>query len=317
MSSEKKGYNFIYMPKRGESKSIHLSSVWLFLSILVFVSFVFFGFKAVNQYQYYKAEYAKISGLSLEATELLQQEELEAIEKELPPIYAIQDKNKEKMEHIFQEDIKNRNELSLNELNLDPKSYLSDVNRYAGYFNNLTSFNLQKAIDLEQRLVSQKERLDTIIASNEVLSLASEDFLEQWEKTPQGFPLPGAIDPGFGYRIHPVWGIPDWHTGVDISGYYGQDVKATASGRVVQSTFSGGYGNVVVVYHRDGIRTLYAHNSKNLVYEGEYVASGQVIAKAGKTGIATCVHTHYEVQYGKKAIDPEKFNNLVKQNAPK
>ncbi len=198
-------------------------------------------------------------------------------------------------------------------MNLDPEAYLSDINRYAGYFNNVISFNLQTAVDIEEHSIDQKEILDTIITSNEVLTLASKDYLEQWDKTPQGFPLPGAIDPCFGYRIHPVWGTPDWHTGVDISGYYGQDVKATASGRVVKSGYSGGYGNVVIIYHRDGIRTLYAHNSKNIVHEGEYISKGQVIAKAGRTGVATCVHTHYEVQYRNKAIDPEKFNNFNKK----
>ncbi|MDD4028783.1 MAG: M23 family metallopeptidase [Caldisericia bacterium] len=317
MNIEKRGFNFIYLPSRGNSKSFFISSIWVFLALVVFLVFLFASFRLVHRYNYYKTEFVKIAGLSLEETEQLQQEELDSIEKELKVIYEIQEKNLEKMKHIANSDSKNRTNLKLASINLNPDDYLSDITRYTGYFNNLTTMNLQTALTIEKDLIDQKEKLDQIITNNEILSLASEEFLLQWEKTPLGFPLKGPIDPGYGYRIHPVWGTPDWHTGVDISGYYGQDVVATAAGRVIKSTLMGGYGNTVIVYHRDGISTLYAHNSKNLVHEGEYVKRGQVIAKAGSTGTATCVHVHYEVRYGAETVDPERFNSLVNKHVPR
>ena len=317
MNIEKHGFNFIYLPSRGNSKNFFVSSIWVFLALIVLLVFLFVSFRLVQRYNFYKTEFVKISGLSLEETELLQQEELDEIEKELEVIHEIQQKNLEKMQHIANADSKNRTSLKLASINLNPDDYLSDITRYSGYFNNLASINLQTALTIEENLINQKEKLDQIITNNEILSLAADEFLLQWEKTPLGFPLPGSIDPGFGYRIHPVWGTPDWHTGVDISGYYGQDVVATAAGRVIKSSYGYGYGNFIIIYHRDGISTLYAHNSKNMVHEGEYVKRGQVIAKAGKTGTATCVHVHYEVRYGSDAIDPEQFNSLVKKHVPR
>lgn len=316
MSSEKKGFNFIYLPSRGDTKHFFVSSVWLFLGLVVIAFFGFFSIRVINNYQFYKSEYVKISGLSLEETEKMQLEELTTIENELEVIYAVQEKNIEKMTHISNADSQNRESLKLASLDLNPDDLLSDITKYQGYFNN-SNLSLQAALSLEEKIFTQTEQFDQIITNNEVLSLASANFLEQWEKTPLGYPLPGIIDPGFGYRIHPVWHTPDWHTGVDITGYYGQPIKATAKGKVIKSEYSGGYGNCVIIYHRDGISTLYAHNSENLVHEGDIVERGQIIAKAGKTGTATCVHTHYEVRVGSEQVDPEKFNSLVGKYVPK
>lgn len=98
------------------------------------------------------------------------------------------------------------------------------------------------------------------------------------------------------------------HAGLDISAPAGSPVYSARQGTVLYSgnKFSG-YGNVVMIDHGDGFVTVYAHNAKNLVGQGERVARGQVIAHVGATGNATGSHCHFEIRQGQLAIDPGQY----------
>jgi lipoprotein NlpD len=95
------------------------------------------------------------------------------------------------------------------------------------------------------------------------------------------------------------------HDGVDISAPAGSAVLAADDGRV---TYSGntvrGYGNMIVIKHAGNLATVYAHNRKNLVKEGDLVRRGQQIAEVGESGRATGYHCHFEVRVGKQAVNP-------------
>lgn len=98
-----------------------------------------------------------------------------------------------------------------------------------------------------------------------------------------------------------------WHPGLDIGILRSLDVTAAADGVVTQVGFVQGYegyGNVVLVRHRAGYATLYAHLSQALVRVGERVSQGQSIAVAGCTGWCTGTHLHFEVRSRGRAIDP-------------
>lgn len=98
------------------------------------------------------------------------------------------------------------------------------------------------------------------------------------------------------------------HAGLDISAPQGSPVYAARDGSVVYSGHKfRGYGNVVMIDHGDGFVTLYAHNEKNLVQEGDRVARGQVIARVGATGNATGCHCHFEIRQGQIALDPDQY----------
>jgi len=98
------------------------------------------------------------------------------------------------------------------------------------------------------------------------------------------------------------------HAGVDIVGRPGQAVLATRRGTIVYSSDDmRGYGKTVIIDHGDGIRTLYAHNSKLLVRVGEKVRAGQTIARIGKTGNASTEHCHFEVRRETTPIDPLRY----------
>jgi murein DD-endopeptidase MepM/ murein hydrolase activator NlpD len=108
-------------------------------------------------------------------------------------------------------------------------------------------------------------------------------------------PVSGNIVSRFGTRRHPIFGRMMFHSGIDIKASYGAKVKAAMSGKVIYSGWSLSYGKLIVIRHRNGYTTKYAHNSRNLVRVGEYVRKGQVIALVGKTGVATGCHLHFEI----------------------
>ena len=86
------------------------------------------------------------------------------------------------------------------------------------------------------------------------------------------------------------------HRGVDLSAPKGSDIYAALDGRVVACGRHKEYGNFVAVDHGNGVMTLYAHNNRNLVADGDLVRRGQKIAEVGRTGNATGPHLHFELR---------------------
>jgi murein DD-endopeptidase MepM/ murein hydrolase activator NlpD len=114
------------------------------------------------------------------------------------------------------------------------------------------------------------------------------------------WPARGVFTSGYGWR----WGR--MHRGIDIAGPVGTPIFAAAEGEVVTAGWnSGGYGNLVKLRHPDGSLTLYAHNQRLLVRNGQKVEQGQRIAEMGSTGRSTGPHLHFEIHpNGKGAINP-------------
>jgi murein DD-endopeptidase MepM/ murein hydrolase activator NlpD len=107
-------------------------------------------------------------------------------------------------------------------------------------------------------------------------------------------------------RLHPIFKTVRPHRGVDYGAPVGTPVQATGDGRVVFAGQQGGYGNVVILDHGRGNRTLYAHLSRFAAQlrVGQAVSQGQVIAYVGATGWATGPHLHYEFQVNGQTKDP-------------
>lgn len=122
-------------------------------------------------------------------------------------------------------------------------------------------------------------------------------------------PVNGRMSSGFGWRRNPMGGSgSEMHNGVDISAPSGTPIRATGGGQVVFAGWdSGGYGNKVIIDHGMGIRTLYAHNSSNLVRQGQLVSRGETIARVGSTGRSTGPHVHYEVIVNGAPVNPTNF----------
>jgi hypothetical protein len=116
-------------------------------------------------------------------------------------------------------------------------------------------------------------------------------------------PVPGPIGDRFGW-------IPPgrWHTGLDFPEPSGTPIHAGGVGVVSFAGFNtGGYGNLVVITHRLGFESWYAHQSAIAASVGQRVAGGQTIGYVGSTGRSTGPHLHFEVRHFGTPIDPTPY----------
>lgn len=95
------------------------------------------------------------------------------------------------------------------------------------------------------------------------------------------------------------------HTGVDLPLQMGKPVYAAFSGKVRVAKRSGGYGNLVILRHSNGLETYYGHLSKINVQEDQWVDAGQIIGLGGSTGHSTGPHLHFETRYKGYCFDPQ------------
>lgn len=99
------------------------------------------------------------------------------------------------------------------------------------------------------------------------------------------------------------WG----HPGVDLLADYGTPILACRSGTVTMAGWNGGYGYAVVIYHGDGMETLYGHQSQISVSVGDHVNASQQIGLVGSTGQSTGNHVHFEVHLSDQRTDPAPY----------
>ena len=95
------------------------------------------------------------------------------------------------------------------------------------------------------------------------------------------------------------------HQGVDLPLKTGDPIYATFTGKVRMSKYLGGFGNLIVIRHENGIETFYGHLSKRYVEVGDWVNAGDVIGLGGSSGRSTGPHLHFETRYKGFAFDPQ------------
>jgi murein DD-endopeptidase MepM/ murein hydrolase activator NlpD len=109
---------------------------------------------------------------------------------------------------------------------------------------------------------------------------------------------------GFGMREHPILQTMRAHMGVDYAAPVGTPVIAVADGVVAESSFQGGYGNMVVIQHNANQSTAYAHLSRMNVRKGQAIKQGDVVGAVGSTGLSTGPHLHFEFRINGRHVDP-------------
>jgi murein DD-endopeptidase MepM/ murein hydrolase activator NlpD len=154
---------------------------------------------------------------------------------------------------------------------------------------------LDKAADhLEREVRRINDRL-----RSDILRLAS---------IPRGLPVNGYVTDGFGMRRNPFSGEGrEVHEGLDIAVDFGTPVTATADGLVIYAAPHAGYGNLVIVYHSNGITTRYGHLSRISVEAGQRVRRSDQVGNAGSTGRSTGPHVHYEIRENDQSVDPLRY----------
>ena len=122
--------------------------------------------------------------------------------------------------------------------------------------------------------------------------------------TPSIWPAHGWLTGTFGGRSDPFTGEPGYHQGLDIATEKGQPVYATADGTVESASYTGDYGNLIVIRHGFGLATRYGHLSAFAQKVGHEVKRGDIIGYVGSTGRSTGAHLHYEILANGKLINP-------------
>jgi murein DD-endopeptidase MepM/ murein hydrolase activator NlpD len=170
---------------------------------------------------------------------------------------------------------------------------------------------LQETDDL-QRLSSYLESARDPIRELGILLDSQSALLTE---IPSVWPIKGGIghiSMFFGQNENPFTGQYYIHKGIDISTYRsGDPIVAAADGQVVTIDFDAeGFGNYVIIKHKHGYYTRYAHLQKSTVKIGQRVQQGGVIGYIGNTGLSTGPHLHYEVHVGSDVVDPYKYINI-------
>ncbi len=155
-----------------------------------------------------------------------------------------------------------------------------------------TTFGILRDLlgSIETRLSSVR----TQIESQQVLARA----------TPSTWPVAGWLSSAYGPRKDPFTGLPDFHSGLDISAERGKPVRATADATVESVGYAGNYGNAVLLNHGFGIGTRFGHLSGFAVRVGQKVKRNDVIGYVGATGRATAPHLHYEILINGQTMNP-------------
>jgi murein DD-endopeptidase MepM/ murein hydrolase activator NlpD len=155
---------------------------------------------------------------------------------------------------------------------------------------------------LEKRIAQRQQKLEYL---NSVMT--ERHSLDEFKVS--GRPIDGGyISSDFGRRLDPFTGKIAVHQGIDFNtGHVGEDVFAVAAGVVNFAGIQDGYGEVVQIDHGNGFETLYAHDQKLLVKEGDVVKKGQIIALSGNTGRSTGPHVHFEVHKNGRVVDPSSY----------
>jgi murein DD-endopeptidase MepM/ murein hydrolase activator NlpD len=190
--------------------------------------------------------------------------------------------------------------------------------RKAG-FGGVNKYSKLESFDNSELVIKTAEKLDILSKQAYIQSKSYDDVLKMAlnkEKLVASMP---AIMPvsnkslkstasGWGFRIHPIYKIKQFHYGMDFTAAIGTKVYSTGDGVVkdVQS-IGGGYGRWILIDHGFGYETLYGHLNAFNVKIGEQVKRGQVIGFVGNSGTSTGPHVHYEVHKNGEPVNPQYY----------
>lgn len=132
---------------------------------------------------------------------------------------------------------------------------------------------------------------------------------------PALWPVVGEITSRFGERLDPFRGEGAFHSGIDIASHFGDPVRATADGVVIEAGRHEGYGRLVVIDHGFGVSTWYGHLSGYNAEVGMAVKRGDVIGYEGDSGRSTGAHLHYEVRINNTPVNPWRYLRNISPSA--
>ena len=188
------------------------------------------------------------------------------------------------------------------------KAYSADLKKISAH-NNITSNKIRvgQIIFIPDALPPAKEKEGGEEPAEKVCNKSAKSFAG--DRVKFLWPLNGRVTSAFGSRISPISNLRSFHCGIDIAASEGTPVRASLEGEVIFSGWKDGYGWVVILRHRNGYISVYAHNQRNLVSEGDYIKAGSLIALSGNSGAVTGPHLHFELRKYLTPLNPLRFLN--------
>jgi murein DD-endopeptidase MepM/ murein hydrolase activator NlpD len=254
---------------------------------------------------------------NLELKQKALREQLLIIQKEKQNIEQDGNKTQQELDKIKNNKAQQEAEL-LNELdkledyineNYNPKISKTVASRGASAATLKTDPFLDKVESFYTKVVTYKGANETTEDLRIAIDSAKVQYIRYMNQLPDLRPLKGIrITAGYGYRRDPFTGSREFHSGMDLGAPSGTPIYSAGSGEVVFASYHrGGFGNLVVISHGNGIKTYYAHCSKIFVKVGDIVGKGDKISAVGSTGRSTGPHLHFEVELNGKTVDPRGY----------
>lgn len=181
-------------------------------------------------------------------------------------------------------------------------------------FNRFIDTTSESLIPKEDVLLSQVESL---ISNDEISKLILDQGNEYSELItnlqaqityldcrPDLYPAKGILTSKFGFRKDPVTGKTANHKGIDLANATGTSVHSAGDGIVIFAGWNGSFGNVIIINHGYGYKTVYAHLKEIKTSKGSTVRKGELIGAMGSSGKSTGTHLHFEVRFNDNQINP-------------
>jgi len=240
-------------------------------------------------------------------TELALQAENEALVSQLEETRSALIQIDDQLNEIAERD----NEVYRSVLGLDPIS-LDERQAGVGGADPYAEFDIYSQ-STSELLRWTSERIDNLERRIGIQDLSFEELRHQYNNNKEKMRHIPAIKPGsgillsgFGMRYHPILGYNKPHNGLDFRADVGAPVYATGDGTVKYAGRQGTLGRIIIIDHGYGYETLYAHLSayEDGIRSGTEVKRGQLIGKAGQSGLAEGPHIHYEIRLNGQYVDP-------------
>ncbi|MBT3276073.1 MAG: M23 family metallopeptidase [Spirochaetales bacterium] len=204
---------------------------------------------------------------------------------------------------FFDELSATHNTLGLDESDKNGRSTTNgDISSFFGIQEQDESL-MRELADLQNLSDSMLQSLDTL----KDITQLQESTRKLLADLPNYWPVQGhrRITNYFGFQEHPISKETYLHIGLDIANKRHDPVYSAANGKVIERKFDKlGFGNFIVIAHKAGFSTKYAHLGTVDVKEGDTVVQGQKIGTIGNTGLSTGFHLHFEIRLGSQARDP-------------
>ena len=186
-------------------------------------------------------------------------------------------------------------------INKEKSLYFEDINNLKEKEKYLLYNTRNVTTETNKLEVENYELLNTEGYINKII----QNYIDNYPKIKTCFPTTS-------HRISSTYGRRasrgDFHTGIDLCGNKGDPIYAYKDGEIIKIQYSNkSYGNMILIKHKDGTQTRYAHLSSIKVDIGQSVKCGELIGEMGSTGNSTGNHLHFEVIINNKPINPYNY----------